>query len=134
MEKILPSIGSSGSSFNAFGSQNPEPLAAEPRTPAATASERVGGFGLASLFRAKAAQLRSKYAVPYSSDQWDHPPRFPIRSDLRFPQADTPLGEDQVKALPVLGDGLDVFWIRPGTHVAVEGPPASNRWNVATIA
>lgn len=65
-----------GSTFDAFASQVLLLLAATLRMPAATAAEREGWSGSASLFRSEVAQLRPGYTVPDPADQLVHPPGY----------------------------------------------------------
>lgn len=77
-------------------------LAATPTMPAATAAERVGWSGSASLFRAKVAEIRPEYVVPDPADRLVHPPGFQVQCDLWFPHEALPLGHDQCDTPPVL--------------------------------
>lgn len=91
-----------GSSFDAYAAQVRMLLAATPTMPAATAAERVGWSGSASLFRAKVAEIRPEYVVPDPADRLVHPPGFQVQCDLWFPHEALPLGHDQCDTPPVL--------------------------------
>ena len=91
-----------GSSFDAYAAQVRVLLAATPRMPASTLSERVGWLGSASVFRDKVAAIRPEYVPPDPADRLVHEPGKQVQCDLWFPHEPLPLGHAQEGMPPVL--------------------------------